>query len=87
MKKLVFLIILGLFAIGTFAQTETVTISEWLTIPVQKLNYPVFHDLENTQGKTFSDEILLNFEHFNLSNHFPVDNKVFTTQGGKQLHG
>jgi hypothetical protein len=85
MKKLLFLVILGLCATEMFAQTETVTISEWLTIPAQKLNYPVFHELENTQGKTFSDENLLNFEHFNLSNHFPANNEVFAIQHGKQL--
>jgi dipeptidyl aminopeptidase/acylaminoacyl peptidase len=85
MKKLVFLVILGLFAIEIFAQTETVTISEWLTIPVQKLNYPVFREIENTHGKTFSDENLLNFEQINLSNHFPAINEVFVNQNGKQL--
>jgi hypothetical protein len=85
MKKLLFLVIIGLCATKMFAQTEILTISEWLTIPAQKLNYPVFHELENTQGKTFNDENLLNFPHFNLSNHFPAKNEVFAIQDGKQM--
>jgi hypothetical protein len=75
-----------LLTVGAIAQSEKIIIREWLAIPAQKsLNYPVFHQHENIQGKTFSDENLLNFEHFNLSDHFPAENEVFAVRDGNQL--
>ncbi|MBE0661447.1 MAG: S9 family peptidase [Bacteroidales bacterium] len=85
MKKVIFLVILGLCSTSIVAQTQTVTISDWLTIPAQTVAYPVFHELENTQGKTFSDENLLNFEHINFSDHYPAINEVLAVLDGKQL--
>jgi dipeptidyl aminopeptidase/acylaminoacyl peptidase len=85
MKKVVFLLILAVCAADIFAQSEKISITEWLTIPAQKKNYPVFHQLENTQGKTFSDENLLNFEHFSFKDHFPANNEVLAVMDGEQL--
>jgi dipeptidyl aminopeptidase/acylaminoacyl peptidase len=73
------------FALTLHAQSQKVAIQEWLAIPTQTLAYPVFHDLENTQGKTFNDENLLRFPRFNLKGHFPEENKTIAIQDGKEL--
>jgi dipeptidyl aminopeptidase/acylaminoacyl peptidase len=84
MKKLFTLTLLALVAAG-FAQNEKIQITEWLSIPVQELSYPVFHDAENTQGKLFLDENLLNFDHFHMAGHLPEVNQTFVTVLGKDL--
>jgi len=85
MKHIFITIALTLVATGILAQKEIIKIKEWLAIPAQTLAYPAFHDLENTQGKTFSDENLLRFPRFNLKDHFPEENKTIAVQDGKEL--
>lgn len=85
MKQFFTAIALTLIATGMVAQNHTIIIAEWLSVPARKLSYPVFHDLENTQGKTFNYENLLNFERFNLNDHFPVEGEEFVSKHGQQL--
>lgn len=85
MKRILFaLVMIGAFS-GAKAQNEKIFITEWLALPAQKLTLPAFHDLENTQGKAFSDEYLLNFDQYNLAGYFPELNKQFTNSQGSQL--
>jgi len=67
------------------AQTEKVFITEWLTLSAQNLTLPVFYEHDNTLGKKFTDENLLNFEQYNLTGHFPEANKFLAATPGKQL--
>jgi dipeptidyl aminopeptidase/acylaminoacyl peptidase len=85
MKHFFTAIVLTLIATGIVAQDEKITIIEWLALSALELSYPVFQEQENTQGKTYSDENLLNFEHFNLSDHFPAENEVFAVRDEIQL--
>jgi len=85
MKKTIFVFAFICSFVGLKAQTEKIFITEWLALPAQTLELPVFHDRSNTLGKKFDDENLLNFDQHNLSGYFPEANKFFKTMPGNQV--
>ena len=65
--------------------TEKISIDQWLMLPAQALNFPLFHQVENINGKTFSDADLLNFCEYNFEGHFPEEDGTFAAAGGGKL--
>ncbi len=73
MNRLVITIIaLLLFAFSAFA--EKIVISQVLVTEPMPVSKPIFYNVENVEGKTFSDSDLLSFQHFDISGLFPVEN-------------
>ncbi len=77
-KKHLFLIFALTITLKSIAGDKLV-ISQWLKTSSHEVVLPVFHDLKNTKGKTFEMRNLLEFDHVNLSNHFPEKGKVLTS--------
>jgi dipeptidyl aminopeptidase/acylaminoacyl peptidase len=79
----VFSLALALISPGLFA-SEKLVISRWLAIEPVELNYPVFHEVKNTQGKTFTDRDLLGFDFFDLGDYFPEEGLTLGWTGLQQ---
>ena len=88
MKKLVSVFTL-FFCIAAISQandkSEKLMFSQWLKTQSHEVSFPVFHDTENTQGKTFEIKDLLEFEYFNLQDHFPEIGKVLLQTNSNTL--
>lgn len=69
-RTFVLFLALSIFSPWLFA-AEKLVFSQWLTIEPFNLEYPVFHEVENTQGKVFSDRELLGLDFFDLNDYFP----------------
>ncbi len=71
MKKIrIILIVLFTIPLGLMG-SERLVISTWLKTGPMELKFPVFHDTENVEGKTFSATNLLTFEHLSLEDYYP----------------
>jgi dipeptidyl aminopeptidase/acylaminoacyl peptidase len=64
---------------------EKLAISNWLRTQPHELTLPVFHDRGNIKGDTFGLRQLLEFDHFNLQNHYPAQNIVLGQGDGEEL--
>ena len=83
-KRLFSISLLMLFAFQLSAGDKLV-ISNWLKTQPHKVQFPVFHDVENTRGNTFELRNLLEFDHFSFTDHFPQAGKTLGSINGKQL--
>lgn len=67
------LIILSLILFTPWVNgNERIVISRWLQAGPLDAPYPAFHQVPNTQGKTFAHSELLSFNHLDLKDYFPV---------------
>jgi dipeptidyl aminopeptidase/acylaminoacyl peptidase len=82
MRRLFVFLLVICMASGFARAEEKMVIPAWLVIQPVDVNYPVFHEVENTQGKAFSDRDLLGFDFFDLADYFPEEGKVLPWTGG-----
>jgi dipeptidyl aminopeptidase/acylaminoacyl peptidase len=66
---------------GTLLSQEKMVISQWLSSPVVDINYPSFYDMENTEGKVFSNKDLLAHSHVDVNGLSPVHGQLFSWDG------
>ncbi|MFN2395782.1 MAG: hypothetical protein ABR597_08855 [Bacteroidales bacterium] len=66
-------------------KNEKLVISQWLKTQSHDISFPVFHDTENTNGKSFELKELLEFDHISLKDHFPQDGKVLSETNDNAL--
>lgn len=66
---------------GTLLSQERLVISQWLTSPVLDDNYPVFHETANINGKAFTSQDLLKFNHISLETLQPEPGAAFMWPG------
>ena len=83
LRTFVFILALMFYAPGLFAG-EKIVIPRWLVIEPVEVDYPAFHEVENTQGKAFSDRDLLGFEFIDLSGYHPAEGLRLDWAGGQQ---
>jgi dipeptidyl aminopeptidase/acylaminoacyl peptidase len=85
MNRSVFLFLALLF-FAFSALAEKIVVSQVLVTEPLPVSKPIFSDVENVEGKTFSDSDLLSFQHFEMSDLFPVENdKLKWFDGRKTL--
>ena len=64
-------LVMSLMAFSAFS--EKIVVSQFLATSPLPVSKPVFYDVGNVEGKTFSNADLLSFQHFSLSDFFPVE--------------
>ena len=80
----IFVFVLALFIANQgLLASEKLVISQWLTINPVELEYPVFHAVNNTQGKPFTDRELLGFDYFDLADFYPEEGLTLNWVGGQ----
>jgi dipeptidyl aminopeptidase/acylaminoacyl peptidase len=83
MKRANFVLMAMLLLPVILMGSEKVVISQWLSTGPLPVNYPAFHQMQNMEGKTFSNTELLSFSHFSLKDYFPEENLSLQWFGGK----
>jgi hypothetical protein len=85
MKRANFVLMSMLLLPAILLGSEKVVISQWLSTGPLPVNYPAFHQMQNVEGKTFSNTELLSFSHFSLKDYFPEENLSLQWFGGKTV--
>ncbi len=83
MLKLIVTIIFSTQVILTLNASERVVVSNWLMTGPFEVNYPVFYDTENVEGETFTDRRLLLFDHLDLTDYYPAEDKTVQWLNGE----
>ena len=65
--------------------SNKIVISKWLKTASHELLLPIFHNLENTKGKTFELTDLLEFDHVSFDGYFPQEGKLLSQVNGETL--
>lgn len=73
MKRSYFVLLLCILLPGLLMASEKVVVSQWLSTGTLPLQYPAFHQLQNVEGKAFSNTDLLSFNHLDLNDYFPEE--------------
>lgn len=85
MRNFAIAAVIVLWANTFFAQQDTLFVPGWLRLQPVQLDYPLFYQVENTQGKVFEDERLLQFNEWEFSGHYPEHDKIFKPSAGQEM--
>jgi|LSQX01.3.fsa_nt_gb dipeptidyl aminopeptidase/acylaminoacyl peptidase len=85
MKRSYFVLLLCVLLSMPGLASEKLVVSQWLTAGALPLQYPAFHQVQNVEGKTFSNNDLLSFNHLNLKDYFPEEGLQFNWFNGQPV--
>lgn len=85
MKRSYFVLLFCLLLPGILLASEKMVLSRWLSTPALPLQYPAFHQVQNVEGKTFSNNDLLSYNHLGLKDYFPEEGLPFTWFNGQPV--